>query len=160
MEGLDRPVRVALVDDHDLVRTGLKAVLKGAAGIEVVGEARNGREAIGLCGRVRPDIMLMDVRMPEMDGLKATREIKKRWPLVGVLILTVHENQDYMLEALKAGAAGYILKDAPQDQLVGAIRRVLEGEATLDHRLATQLLQRLAAEEPSAEEPLPVGTGL
>jgi DNA-binding NarL/FixJ family response regulator len=140
------PARIVLTDDHDLVRDGLKAMLSGVEGIQVVGEAANGREALEVCGRLRPDLMLMDVRMPEMDGLAATREIKRRWPRVGVLILTVHENQDYLLEALKAGAAGYVLKDAPLTHLVESVRSVLGGEPSLDQKLAAQLLKRLAAE--------------
>lgn len=143
------PARIILTDDHDLVRAGLKAMLSNVEGLRIVGEASNGREAVEACGNLRPDLMLMDVRMPEMDGLAATREIKKRWPKVGVLILTVHENQDYLLEALKAGAAGYVLKDAPRTQLVASVRSVLNGESALDQKLATQLLQRLASDLPA-----------
>jgi len=142
------PARIVLTDDHDLVRAGLKAMLSGMEDIKIVGEAANGREAVEVCGRVQPDLMLMDVRMPEMDGLAATREIKSRWPRVSVLILTVHENQDYLLEALKAGAAGYVLKDTPRTQLVDSVRSVLGGESSLDQKLATQLLQRLATDLP------------
>ena len=143
------PARIVLTDDHDLVRAGLKAMLSSLEGIEIVGEASNGREAVEICGRLQPDLMLMDVRMPDMDGLAATREVKRRWPHVSVLILTVHENEDYLLEALKAGAAGYVLKDAPRIHLVDAVRSVLGGEPSLDQKLATQLLKRLAAELPS-----------
>lgn len=135
--------RLAIVDDHDRVRAGIKAMLYGETDLEVVGEAADGGEAIELCRRVRPDLMLMDVRMPQVDGLTATRALKGRYPEVSVLILTMHENQDYLLEAVKAGAAGYLLKDTPQHELVTAIRRVLEGETTLDQRLATRLLQWL-----------------
>ncbi|MBA2344098.1 MAG: response regulator transcription factor [Rubrobacter sp.] len=143
------PARIVLTDDHDLVRAGLKAMLSNVEGIQIVGEASNGREAVEVCGNLRPDLMLMDVRMPEMDGLAATREIKQRWPRVGVLILTVHENQDYLLEALKAGAAGYVLKDAPRTQLVASVRSVLNGESALDQKLSTQLLRRLASDLPA-----------
>ena len=149
------PATIVLTDDHDLVRAGLKAMLSGVEGIRVVGEAANGREAVEVCGRLQPDLMLMDVRMPEMDGLAATREVKRRWPWVGVLILTVHENQDYLLEALKAGAAGYVLKDAPRTQLVDSVRSVLGGESALDQKLSTQLLQRLAAELPASAKENP-----
>lgn len=140
------PARLIVVDDHDLVRSGLKAVLSGYEDLRVVGEAGNGREALELCRRLRPDLMLMDVRMPEMDGLAATREIRQRFHDVSVLILTTYENEDYLLEAVRAGAAGYVLKDAPEDQLVTAIRRVLDGESTLNRKLATELIRRLAAE--------------
>src|SRR5215218_1911183 len=101
-----RRTRLAIVDDHDLAREGLKDMLFDEPDIEVVGEAANGREALLLCSRQRPDQILMDVRMPEMDGLAATREIKQRYPETSVLMVTMHENPDYLLEALKAGAAG------------------------------------------------------
>jgi DNA-binding NarL/FixJ family response regulator len=95
--------------------------------------------------------MLMDVRMPEMDGLAATQEIKQRYPSVSVLVVTMHENPDYLLEALKAGAAGYVLKDAPQEEVVAAVRRVREGESPLDPELAARLLRRLASEGAGRE---------
>jgi DNA-binding NarL/FixJ family response regulator len=138
--------RLAIVDDHDLAREGLKDMLFDEPDIEVVGEAANGREALLLCSRLRPDQILMDVRMPEMDGLAATREIKQRYPETSVMMVTMHENPDYLLEALKAGAAGYVLKDAPRDEVITAVRRVREGEASLDPELAARLLRRLATE--------------
>ncbi len=144
----NRPARLVVVDDHDLVRSGLKALLSTQEGLTIVGEAANGREALDLCGRVRPDLVLMDVRMPDMDGLAATREIKLRFNDVSVLILTTYENEDYLLEAIRAGAAGYVLKDASEQQLVTAIRRVLEGESALNRDLATELLWRLATKAP------------
>ena len=142
-----RTTRLAVVDDHDLAREGLRDMLADEPGIEVVGEAANGREALALCSRVRPDLVLMDVRMPEMDGLAATREIKKKYPKISVLMVTMHENPDYLLEALKAGAAGYVLKDALQHDVIDAVQRVIEGESPLDPELATRLLRRLATEE-------------
>ena len=144
--GASERTRLAIVDDHDLAREGLKDMLFDEPDIEVVGEAVNGREALLLCSRLHPDLLLMDVRMPEMDGLAATQEIKQRYPSIGVLMVTMHENPDYLLEALKAGAAGYVLKDAPQDELLSAVRRVREGESPLDPELAARLLRRLAAE--------------
>jgi DNA-binding NarL/FixJ family response regulator len=142
-----RPARLVLVDDHELARDGLQDLLTDVPDVEIVGEAADGREAIELCRRVRPDLVLMDLRMPHMDGLQATREIKREHPRMGVLVLTMHENPDYLLEALRAGAAGYVLKDADQDNVVSAIRRVLSGESPLDPHLAAQLLRRLAMEE-------------
>src|SRR5215216_2182963 len=138
--------RLAIVDDHDLAREGLIDMLTDEPDMEVVGEAANGREALLLCSRLRPDLMLMDVRMPEMDGLAATREIKQRYPSVSVMMLTMHENPDYLLEAIKAGAAGYVLKDALQEDIVEAVRRVRNGESPLDPELAARLLRRLATE--------------
>ena len=147
------PAQILIVDDHDLVRAGLKAMLSTEPDFQIVSEASDGREAIDLCRLKRPDLVLMDVRMPRMDGLAATRAIKQQQPDISVLILTVHENQDYMLEAIRAGASGYVLKDSPREQLVTAIRRVLDGEATLNRNLATRLLRQLATEtrEPREE---------
>jgi DNA-binding NarL/FixJ family response regulator len=107
-------------------------MLEREPGIEIVGEARNGREAVELCRSSRPDLVLMDVRMPDMDGLEATRAIKRELPETGVLMVTMHENRDYMLEANKAGAAGYVLKDAARDELVGPVRHVAR-HAPHDH---------------------------
>ena len=158
------PTRLAIVDDHQLAREGLRDMLADAFDIEVIGEATNGREALLLCSRLHPDLVLMDVRMPEMDGLAATREIKQRYPETSVMMVTMHENPDYLLEALKAGAAGYVLKDAPRDEVITAVRRVREGEASLDPELAARLLRRLATENGgrwgarSADEDLAVSS--
>jgi two-component system, NarL family, response regulator LiaR len=151
-----RPARVMLADDHDLMREGLRAVLKVEEDLEVVGEAKNGLEAIELCRRLRPDLVLMDVRMPRADGLEATRAIKAEMPQVSVVVVTMHENPDYLLEAVRAGAAGYILKDASGKRLVEAVRKTLSGESPLSQDLAMRLLRRLADEEahsPSQPEP-------
>lgn len=126
-------------------------MLADVPGVEIVGEAADGREALELCRRVRPDLMLMDLRMPRMDGLAATRAIKREYPRTSVLVMTMHENPDYLLQALRAGAAGYVLKDAVRDDVVSAIRQVLSGESPLTPGLAAQLLRRLAldvAREP------------
>lgn len=138
--------RLAIVDDHELARESLQNMLSDEEDIEIVGEAANGRQALLLCSRLRPDLILMDVRMPEMDGLAATKEVKQRYPDISVMMLTMHENPDYLLEALKAGAAGYVLKDAPQEEIIEAIRRVRSGESPLDPELAARLLRRLANE--------------
>jgi two-component system, NarL family, response regulator DegU len=140
------PTRLAIVDDHELARESLQNMLSDEIDIEIVGEAANGRQALLLCSRSRPDLILMDVRMPEMDGLTATKEVKQRYPEISVMMLTMHENPDYLLEALKAGAAGYVLKDAPQDDIIEAVRRVRNGESPLDPELAARLLRRLASE--------------
>src|SRR5215213_5352359 len=138
--------RLAIVDDHELARESLQNMLSDEIDIEIVGEAANGRQALLLCSRLRPDLILMDVRMPEMDGLAATKEIKERYPETSVMMLTMHENPDYLLEALKAGAAGYVLKDAPQEDILEAVRRVRNGESPMDPELAARLLRRLASE--------------
>src|SRR5918997_4083424 len=139
--------RLVLADDHDLVREGIRAVLEGEPDLEVVGEASNGREAVEVCKQLRPDLVLMDVRMPEMDGLAATRAVKAELPETSVVMVTMHESPDYLLEAIAAGAAGYILKDAAGERLVEAVRRTLEGDAPLNEGLAMQLLKRLSDEQ-------------
>ena len=138
--------QIVIVDDHDLARDGLRDMLSDEPDLEVVGEAVNGLQAITLCSRVRPDLVMMDVRMPEMDGLAATRGIKRSHPKISVLMMTMHENPDYMFEALKAGAAGYVLKDATQDDVIAAVRQVLSGGSVLEPELSARLLRRLVAE--------------
>src|SRR5919202_484939 len=128
-------------------------MLASEEGLEVVGEATTGREAVVLCRRLRPNLVLMDLRMPELDGLAATRAIKQESPGTSVIIVTMHENPEYLFEALKAGAAGYLLKDATREEVVSAVWRVLGGEALLDAELATRLLQRLAHEAQRAKPP-------
>jgi NarL family two-component system response regulator LiaR len=148
--GEGRPARVVIADDHGLVREGLRAVLEGEPDIEVVGEAEDGGEALEVCRRVHPDLILMDVRMPNMDGLAATRAIKDEMPTTSVVMVTMHENPDYLLEAIRAGAAGYILKDASAERLVEAVRRTLDGESPLNQELAMRLLTRMASEGGSS----------
>jgi len=142
--------RLIIADDHELARAGLRSMIGGEPGLEIIGEATNGREALELARRYEPDLALLDMRMPEMDGLAATRAIKQECPKTAVVIVTMHENPDYLFEALKAGAAGYLLKDASQREVVTAVRRVLRGESLLNQDLATQLLRRLAGEASGA----------
>src|SRR5215207_4427539 len=119
--------RLLIADDHALVREGLRTMLSGEEGLSVIAEAHNGAEALSICRQQRPDLVLMDVRMPVMDGLEATRRIKEEMPKTSVIMVTMHENPDYLFEAVKAGAAGYVLKDASGERLLGAVRRTLEG---------------------------------
>lgn len=137
------PARVLIADDHPLVRDGLQAMLEKDSSLMVIGEAKNGREAVAMCDELLPDLILMDVRMPEMDGLTATKEIKHRHPTICVLIVTTHENPDYLLEAIKVGAAGYVLKDSTRHRLIDSVRRALEGDNPLDEGLAAELLKRM-----------------
>jgi DNA-binding NarL/FixJ family response regulator len=143
--------RILIADDHALVREGLRTMLSGEAGIEVVAEAHDGQQALALCRELGPDLVLMDVRMPVMDGLEATRSIKQEMPQTSVMMVTMHENPDYLFEAVKAGAAGYVLKDASGERLLGAVRRTLEGESPLDQELAMRLLARLVRESSGEE---------
>jgi len=140
------PTRLLIADDHQLAREGLRDMLADEPDIEVVGEAQDGLGAVEACGELRPNLVLMDVRMPRMDGLEATRELKRVHPGIAVLMMTMHESPDYLLEALRAGAAGYVLKDAPQEEVIEAVRQVRRGESPLDQELAARLLRRLAAE--------------
>ena len=155
------PARVLIADDHALVRDGYKLMLDREEDLEVVGEASNGREAVELCRKLRPDLVLMDVRMPEMDGLAATREIKSELPTTSVLVVTTYDNPDYLFEAIEAGAAGYVLKDAPKRQLLDAVRRTLSGESPLNQELAMQLISRYTRGpgEPAAPTAVPKRQG-
>src|SRR5215204_5397279 len=141
-----RAARLLIADDHALVREGLRTMLSGEDGIEVVAEAHNGQQALETCRALGPDLVLMDVRMPVMDGLEATKRIKAEMPQTSVMMVTMHENPDYLFEAVKAGAAGYVLKDASGERLLGAVRRTLEGESPLNQELAMRLLVRLSRE--------------
>jgi DNA-binding NarL/FixJ family response regulator len=154
--------RLLIADDHDLVRRGLRGLLRREPDLEIVGEARDGREAVELGLSLVPDLILMDVRMPGMDGLEATREIKSERPEIGILMVTMHDDPDYMLEAIKSGAAGYVLKDASWMDLTTSVRRALSGDFPMDPDVAARLLQRLARETPQRSEatqtgPVPAG---
>jgi DNA-binding NarL/FixJ family response regulator len=121
----------------------------------VAGEADDGLEAVELCRRLLPELVLMDLQMPRMDGFEATREIKREFPSTIVLVLTAFEEPAYLMEALKAGASGYVLKHMSSQQIVGAIRRVLAGECPLNQEVAMQLLMRLIEEKQQKESPAP-----
>ena len=127
-------------------------MLSGEAGIEVIAEANDGQQALTLCRDLEPDLVLMDVRMPVMDGLEATRKIKQEMPKTSVMMVTMHENADYLFEAVKAGAAGYVLKDASGERLLSAVKRTLEGESPLNQELAMRLLRRLSRESGGRSE--------
>jgi len=144
------PIKIILVDDHDVVRTGLRSFLSAQADVQVVSEARNGEEALLRADELRPDLVIMDITMPGMDGLEATRKLKARQPECLVLALTVHEDKQYFMEMLAAGASGYITKQAAADDLMAAIRAVAAGQVYLQPALARWLLedyQRLAKQE-------------
>jgi DNA-binding NarL/FixJ family response regulator len=143
------PANILIVDDHELARSGLRSLLEREPGVAFVGEASNGREALDLCSARCPDLILMDLHMPEMDGLTAARAIKQICPRTRIIIVTLHANPDYLLEALNAGVAGYLLKDATRREVIAAVHQVLHGEAFLNNDLVLQTLRRMAA-EPAA----------
>jgi DNA-binding NarL/FixJ family response regulator len=144
------PSRIVVADDHPLIREALTRTIDEQPDLDAVGEATDGFEALELCRRFQPELVLMDVLMPRMDGLEATRQIKRESPRTIVLVLSAVEDPDYLSEALKAGASGYVQKDATTQETLEAVRKVLEGESSLDQELATQLLKRLM-EDPKPE---------
>jgi DNA-binding NarL/FixJ family response regulator len=151
--------RLLVVDDHAFMRAGTKAVLSTQPGFEVIGEAEDGEEALARCRELRPDLVLMDVSMPRMDGIEATRRVKAEFPETSVLVLTAHADQDILLDAVRAGAAGYVLKDSKPTHVVEAVRAVLGGETPLDQGLTMRLLRRLADETGPPPQP-PTGRKL
>jgi DNA-binding NarL/FixJ family response regulator len=145
-------IRVAVVDDQALVRSGFAVLLRSADGIEVVGEGSDGREAVELARRSRPDVILMDIRMPEMDGLEATRRITadEATASTRILILTTFDLDEYVFEALRAGASGFLLKDTLPDELLGAVRVVAGGEALLAPKITRRLIEQFVQQQPAA----------
>ena len=131
-----RPATLVIVDDHDLARAGLRSLLAGEADLDVISEAANGREAVMLCERLRPDLVLMDVRMPDMDGLAATRALKQESPTTRVVMITLYEDTGYLIEALKAGAAGYVLKGATKREV---LRLLAQGQTNREIARALQV---------------------
>ncbi|MBN6887701.1 DNA-binding NarL/FixJ family response regulator [Cytobacillus horneckiae] len=137
-------MKVLIADDHHVVRRGLVFFLKTQPGIEIVGEASNGNEAVKQVGELQPDIVLMDLDMPIMNGIEATKEIKKAFPQVKIMILTSFSDQVHVIPAIEAGASGYQLKDIEPDELVEAMKRLLAGENQLHPKATTHLLSRIS----------------
>jgi DNA-binding NarL/FixJ family response regulator len=137
-------IRVQVVDDQTMVRAGFRLLLADEPDIEVVAEASNGRDAVAQAARFRPDVVLMDIRMPEMDGLEATRRILAADTDARVLILTTFDLDDYVFEALRAGASGFVLKDEPPEQLLAAVRTIAAGEALLSPSVTRRVIKRFA----------------
>ena len=148
------PIRVLIADDHRLFRQGLRQICETVGGFEVVGEAENGQVAVDLARQLKPDVILMDINMPVLDGVQATSFIAENTPAVRVIILTMYRQDRYVFEAIKAGARGYLLKDIDEEELVKAVRVVQQGEALIDPGLAAKLLnefRRMGTATPETE---------
>lgn len=137
----DDAVRVLLVDDHDLLRRGIRTMLETESDINVVGEADDGSKALGLVEELDPDVVLIDVLMPNKDGIAATQEIKEVHPNIGVVVLSGHDEKQFIFDALKAGASGYLLKTAELDEVIQTVRSVAAGRAVIDPELASKVLE-------------------
>jgi len=150
-------IRLLLVDDQHLIRQGLKSLLELEPDLEIVGEAENGSRAIQMVETVKPDVVLMDVRMPIMDGVAATREICQRFPSTKVLVLTRFDDDEYISESLRFGAVGYLLKDTPSEELAAAMRMVQKGYTQLAPGLIEKMIAKVAAPAPTKTINLPPG---
>ncbi len=134
-------IRVLLADDHTILRDGIRALIDGQDDMVVIGEAEDGQTTVRLVAKLQPDVVVMDIAMPLLNGLEATRQIQRDFPRVKVLILTMHENEEYIRQVLAAGALGYVLKDAAARDLLGAIRAVNEGEAVLSPAITRLVIE-------------------
>lgn len=155
---MDSPIRIVVADDHPVVRGGLVSLLRTIPGLDVVGEAADGQTAVRLANEQHPDVVLMDVRMPGMDGVEATRQIREQTPAIRVLMLTMYDDDATVFTAMKAGAQGYLLKESEQDDIVRAVHAVVAGEAIFGPGVAARVLgyfteppQAVAAEYPFPE---------
>ncbi len=158
MTNHEQHIRLLIVDDHTIVRKGLKAVLAETDGIRVVGEANNGLEAVKLAKQLNPDVILMDIMMPNMDGVEATRLITAAQPKVRVLVLTSFVGDDKVFPAVKAGALGYLLKDSDPKELIRAIHRVHQGEPSLPPALARKIMKEIREDPAPRPTPEPLTT--
>jgi DNA-binding NarL/FixJ family response regulator len=154
-EPIIKKIKIMVVDDHPVVREGLSAMLSREQDIEVVGEAQNGNEAVKNAEAFKPDIILMDLRMPEMDGIEAMRRIKAGNPQSKFIILTTYDNDEYIFKGIEAGARAYLLKDAPRAELFKAIRAVNRGESLIEPGIAGKVLDRLVELTHQTQVPSP-----
>ncbi len=153
MTNADKTIRILIVDDHTIVRKGIRALLAETSDIQVAGEANNGLEAIKLSKQLKPDVILMDIMMPNMDGIEATRQITANQPEVRVLVLTSFVGDDKVFPAIKAGAQGYLLKDSDPAELIRSIHRVNQGEPSLPPTIARKIMKEIR--DDHAEKPTP-----
>jgi DNA-binding NarL/FixJ family response regulator len=147
---MTRTIRVVVADDHPIVRQGVVALLEDESDIEVVADVADGRAALSAVLAEEPDVVLMDLRMPEMDGVEATRGVRERRPEVAVLVVTTYDTDEAIVRAVEAGAAGYLLKDSPTEDLVDAVRRAAAGETVLAPRINKRLVERMHKVSPDA----------
>jgi DNA-binding NarL/FixJ family response regulator len=143
---------VVVADDQGMVRSGLISLLEGDPDVTVVGEAADGTQAVAVVERTRPDVVLMDIRMPELDGLSATRQLVAQGSAARVLVLTTFDLDEYVFEALRSGASGFLLKDAPAEELLTAVRLVARGDAVLSPAVTRRVIEEFAATRPPARE--------
>src|SRR6201995_2073871 len=153
IRGMSAAIRVLLADDQTLVRTGFRVILEAEGDIEVVAEAVNGQEAVRQAQLVKPDVVLMDIRMPELDGLAATEQILRQASPPTIVVLTTFDRSEYVYRALRAGAAGFLLTDAPATRLIAAVRAAATGDSLIDPAITRRLVERFA--EPVAAPGLP-----
>ena len=149
-----KPIRILLAEDQTLMRQGLKTILELESGFEVAGEAEDGKAAVKLALQLRPDIILMDVQMPQLNGVEATAAICRSWPEARVIILTTFDRDDYVFQGVRAGAVGYLLKDLPSPKLVETIRRVHDGEVFIQPEIASRTLRAALHSPGELVEPL------
>ncbi|MEU9312237.1 response regulator transcription factor [Streptomyces sp. NPDC048256] len=159
-EAARKPARVVVADDQTVVREGIVMLLGLLPGVEVVGAAGDGEEAVRLVAELAPDVVLMDLRMPRCDGVEATRRIRSEYPATQVVVLTTYADDESLFPALKAGARGYLTKDVGGDEIVRAVHSVLSGDAGLSPSVQRRLLERLSAPEPEPAAPAVVPDGL
>ncbi|MEM7134796.1 MAG: response regulator transcription factor [Chloroflexota bacterium] len=149
-------IRVLICDDQDIVRQGLRIILNNPSDIEVVGIANDGAEALDLIAQSQPDLVLMDLKMPGMNGIQATRQIRDKYPAVQVLVLTTYDADEWVFDAIRSGAAGYLLKDTPADQLVAAVRGTIAGKTHVDPDVAGKLFAQINQHTPTPNTTLGV----
>jgi two-component system response regulator NreC len=149
----DGRIRILIADDHTIVRSGVQLLLEGESDMEVIGEALTGDAAVEMAEALQPDVILMDIAMPGLDGIEATRRIKGQSPQIGILVLTMHRSDEHFFAMLKAGASGYVLKAAETNELLSAIRSVARGEAFLYPAMAKRLMQDYLSRVPDLEGP-------
>jgi DNA-binding NarL/FixJ family response regulator len=144
-------IRILICDDQDLVLEGLQAILRAAADIEVAGVAHDGAEALEMIPQVAPDVVLMDLKMPVMNGIQATRLIQEHYPQVRVLVLTTYDADEWVFDAIRSGAAGYLLKDTPREELIAAVRGTASGKTYVDPTIAGKIFSQVAQSNPAPD---------